>query len=696
MKKIFVIFIIISMVLVNSHFVEVDALFDTNVDTSIINFDYVDDHVIVVLNNEASLKFEELETINFNNVECKNIRELTFFDTLEVKRAVDEITKYVTTGNGELPISNVDISNYNRILCLELKNPGKSNVIKAIEILKKNPNVLYAEPDYYLTVPTVITESSNVEYQWAIDKIQLEDAWGITSGQSSVLVGIADTGIDFEHDNLTNQINVTLSRDFTSGGCVQGGLTDEYKHGTYVAGIVGAEANYSEGTSGVSPNVKLVSLKVQSAYSNGQIYGSVTNLVAAIDYARVNNIKIINASVQWNLYSDALEESLDRYTGLLICAAGNTPNTGKDNDLDSTIMSPAKCQNENIIVVGASTENDTRRSSSHWGRQTVDIFAPGEDIKTTDTNNGYITSGGTSLAAPHVAGVAALLLSAHPELTAAQIKSIILESADPVPAFANICVSGGRLNAYEALKTASIHQFSYTADTTGTSHTVSCTKSTCNYSYVEAHSLVTTNINNATNHRYTCTDCGYTTLAAHNYVVQSYTPNVHTLICEDCGYNYSSNHNMEIQPTASITSHNIQCTVCDYSYLENHNYYVLDYDDEDGDGIEDYRVWICNDCNFSRACEHNFSMRSEYDNQAHYHICQYCDHTITESHLFVTVSVNDVSHHQKVCACGYSYYQEHTWIDYSTYYKCMICNMTSATIPDHLKAIPPEYIEETE
>lgn len=182
---------------------------------------------------------------------------------------------------------------------------------------------------------------------------------------------------------------------------------------------------------------------------------SEANAIKAVEYADEKGIQILNFSL--GTYTDflsSLKVAIQNYSGLFVCSAGN-----KGLNTDNNHHYPSKYNNlPNLISVGASNSSDSRwissasAESSNYGKTTVDIFAPGSSIYCCAPGQTYTHKSGTSMAAPFVTGVAALILGKYPNLTASQIKSRILNNAESVSSLSNLCVSGGRLNAYYALR----------------------------------------------------------------------------------------------------------------------------------------------------------------------------------------------------------------------------------------------------
>ncbi|MBQ7375653.1 MAG: S8 family serine peptidase [Clostridia bacterium] len=354
---------------------------------------------------------------------------------------------------------------------------------------------------------------------WAINKISLPDAWDIETGDSTVLVGVIDTGIDATHPDLMNRVNTTLSDSFTLHESAADSLQDPAGHGTMVAGIIGAEANNGTGVSGVCWNVQLVSLKANLQGNSSNL--DEESVISALFAADALGIPIVNLSGSFSDRNNDLRLAILGYDGLVVCSAGNwnfnlnvDPAEGNVN-----LVYPASFSDcDNLLVVGASTENDMRKEGTSYGAISVDLFAPGVNILTTfptalcnagcgedhnvPVNNydgvhyaGYHYFQNTSAATPFVTGVAALVLAQNPTFTAEDIKARILDTVDEVDALDGRCVTGGRLNAFKA-----VH-----ATHTYTDH-YSLFNSSFHYAYCECGAYTTQRHTGSAR----CTKCGYT------------------------------------------------------------------------------------------------------------------------------------------------------------------------------------------
>lgn len=317
------------------------------------------------------------------------------------------------------------------------------------------------------------------------NKAILAQMFGIKDTIPEVLEELGD-GIKY----FTERLNYNLNKDFNGreivgddpydwndtnyGNGNPNNRVDDESHGTHVAGIIGAERNNGKGANGVANNVALMSIR---AVPNGDEYDK--DIALGIRYAVDNGAKVINGSfgksfspnAQW-VY-DAIKYAAEKDV-LFVHAAGND---GADLDDPSNPNFPNDQVNnsaefsDNVITVGALDPkygSELLASYSNYGKINVDIFAPGTDIYSTYPNNEYEFSPGTSMAAPAVAGVAALLFSQYPNLTASQVKKIILQSGLPIKAkvvlggdnsktatLQSISVSGKIANAYNALIMAS-------------------------------------------------------------------------------------------------------------------------------------------------------------------------------------------------------------------------------------------------
>jgi subtilisin family serine protease len=327
--------------------------------------------------------------------------------------------------------------------------------------MRNRPGVRFAEPDYVVTAEHhVLPDDPRWSDLWGLAKIDTPTAWHRTTGSSEVVVGIVDSGIDYNHPDLAGRLwqnpNETSNGiDDDGNGWVDdvhgidcrnqdGDPMEDYWHGTHVAGTVGAAGNNGLGVVGVTWDVRLMPLKFLDSTGNGLISDAVT----CIDYSIAAGVKVTNHSWGITSYSQALDEAVGRARDagqLVVAAAGN--------DGAETSRYPARLAHDNVISVGATRSDDTWAGWSNYG-PTVHLTAPGVGILSTYwTQFGdYISTHGTSMAAPHVTGVAALLLSLDPTLSPQALRQHIFDGVDIVPDVVGWAATDGRLNAAGAIE----------------------------------------------------------------------------------------------------------------------------------------------------------------------------------------------------------------------------------------------------
>lgn len=311
----------------------------------------------------------------------------------------------------------------------------------------------------------VVTEKSGIDLaelqskfgSWGIDpyyqksNINLEDAWKKFSKKREIVVAVIDTGIDAAHPFLKDNLflpgaNVTPTSygvDFSKGATSKTAPVDTHGHGTHVAGIVKS----------VYPEVKIMALKYYNPQASGQ--DNLNSTIEALRYAVDQNVDVINYSGGGP--EPALEElrilKLAEKKGILVVAAAG--NEQSNIDFKNNAYYPASYGLENIISVTAHDQSVNVLSSSNYGKQSVDISAPGYRIKSAlpAGRAGYLT--GTSQATAFVSGVAALLMAEFPVLTTADIKRIVKDSAKKELTLVAKTNTGGKLDASNAWKMAS-------------------------------------------------------------------------------------------------------------------------------------------------------------------------------------------------------------------------------------------------
>ena len=321
------------------------------------------------------------------------------------------------------------INTRNNVFVITLEETGINAVQNALALLNANPAVEIAEPDFlyeFFATPN----DPMFEAQYALEKINATGAWDITTGSMSVVVGVVDSGIDGTHPDLVDNLWVNPNPNqngyvndihgYNFTGRAGGVPTDTHGHGTHVAGIIGAKGNNGIGTSGVNWDVSLAWLGIDL----GDGYVSASAAIEAINYANNHNITILNNSWGGSGYSEILKEAISHYNGLFVAAAGNSRS---DNDFWPHY--PSSYNLPNVISVASTDASDNLSFFSNYGAASVHIAAPGSEILSLGLNGDYRVAGGTSMASPHVAGVAALLKAANPEIAPEAIREILIGSA---------------------------------------------------------------------------------------------------------------------------------------------------------------------------------------------------------------------------------------------------------------------------
>ncbi len=394
---------------------------------------------------------------------------------------------------------------FSQIKAHQIKLDEQTSVDEALEQFRADPNVLYAEPNYIVRKASTPNDPL-FSSQWNMTQISAPTAWnsytGPFSSSSSLIVAVLDTGIAYTHNDLTNNLWVNPGEICGNGidddgngyiddcyGINLGGSRPkgdpwdddtEDSHGTHLAGIIGAVGNNGIGVTGINWNVRIMAVKFLHG-PKGE--GDLANALKGTEYALARGAKVINMSFEVNYDSKSLRDAIDaadRKGVLVISAAGN----GSKN-IDSSPVYPASIRTANNISVAASTNLDTLSSFSNYSKNSVDLAAPGGTkggvaiLSTVWLDNGsvlYRQTAGTSMAAPHVAGAAALIWNKHPNLTAYQVKARILNSVDKLSAFTDKTVTGGRLNLYKALTAEDLPTISDDTKTTayrGSSYSIS-------------------------------------------------------------------------------------------------------------------------------------------------------------------------------------------------------------------------------
>ncbi|GGO67788.1 S8 family serine peptidase [Bowmanella pacifica] len=354
------------------------------------------------------------------------------------------------------------------------------SVKAALEKLQKHPAVSYAQPNYRVRALGAPNDARFGDL-WGLHNegqtggtvdadIDAVEAWDIATGSRDVIVGVIDTGVDYTHPDLVANMWVNPGEipgdgvDNDGNGYIDdvyginsildnGDPMDDHGHGSHVAGTVGAEGNNGVGVVGVSQQVSLVGCKFLA--SDG--FGSTADAIQCVDYFVAlknagHNVRVLNNSWGGGPEEQALRDAItasEQADILFVAAAGNDTT---NNDVNPHY--PSNYEHDSILSVTSTNHNDGISWFSNWGLTTVDLAAPGSDILSTLPGGSYGNGSGTSMASPHVAGAAALVMSVNPGLSALEVKQLLMDSGDDNADMQGKIVSGKRLNLLNAVEAA--------------------------------------------------------------------------------------------------------------------------------------------------------------------------------------------------------------------------------------------------
>ena len=385
-----------------------------------------------------------------------------------------------------------EIESVNGLVAIDDLDDADAETV-ASQYAAMSDQVLYAEPNFEINLdPQPNTASAQelftpdpgaripndpqFDNQWALNNLGTDGgkkradidalkAWGISQGSDKIVVAVLDTGVDYTHKDLISNMwlrpeslpqysddelgTIDDLHGFDADADIADPM-DDNGHGTHCAGVIGAEGDNNEGIAGINWHVRIMPLKFLGRGG----FGSTKNAIEAINYAidrksKGVNVRIISASWGSTQNSKALKDAISAAgdAGILFVAAAG--NNGTDNDKRPHY--PSNYDLPNVLSVAALDRADQLASFSNFGAKTVHIAAPGKDIVSTWLNDDYRGASGTSMATPHVAGVAALILSKSPKMTVAKLREKLLASVDKLPNLEGKIASGGRINAAIAL-----------------------------------------------------------------------------------------------------------------------------------------------------------------------------------------------------------------------------------------------------
>ncbi len=405
------------------------------------------DSVIVVYEDKALDIDEEFEaTSNDATSDSTDSDESAPNETSSSVTTSDEATTLEDLGVVEQEELATTTSDYGTVALAQLSD--EVSVDEAIEALEEVPGVAYAQPNYSYSLlsatsdPYCVTSKDSSENQQYLFDSKVVDAWDLARSDGSVTVAVLDTGCDLEHGDLAGTVDSDLAYDVTSDKALaQSGVSnggDSNGHGTLVAGVIAAEANNDEGIAGASYNANILPVKVfndENVCTSADLIAAYGYLDELINGGAVSNLRVINISLGY--YADgeddadkALHEAIANMRSdhdvLTVCAGGNGSSSGKAK---TGTLYPSDF--DECFSVTALDEDGANAAFADYNAA-KDISAPGVNILSTSNNGGYETSTGSSMAAPLVAGAAALLWAADSSLSSSQVASTLEDTATKV------------------------------------------------------------------------------------------------------------------------------------------------------------------------------------------------------------------------------------------------------------------------
>jgi thermitase len=344
------------------------------------------------------------------------------------------------------------------------------------------PDVEYAEPVFDVQLdhssPGKHKHADDVRFgeQWSLENtgqnggkanadIGVLRAWYKTTGSSKVVVAVLDSGVEYTHFDLINNMwerpadmSPYFDDELGEFNDLHGfNATDRLRdpmddngHGTHCAGIIGAEGNNGYGIAGINWNVEIMPLKFLDANGSGTTKDAIEAINYVIERKRAGvNVRIISASWGSTQKSRALRDAIKKAGDegiLFVAAAGNN-----GDDSDKRPHFPAGYDLPNMVAVAALDRNDQLASFSNYGAKSVHVAAPGKEILSTWLKGEFYVASGTSMATPEVAGVAALILSTSPKMSVKELRDRLFDSVDKLDSLKGKVVTGGRINAARAV-----------------------------------------------------------------------------------------------------------------------------------------------------------------------------------------------------------------------------------------------------
>jgi serine protease len=367
-----------------------------------------------------------------------------------------------------LSVMGVEFLKHFSLNDIYLVRSGREETVEALlKRFRARDDVDVVEPNYLRHVHA-LPNDPKYALQYAHEIIKSAEAWDLETGDRSVVVGVVDTGIDYDHEDLKDNLWKNQGEDWfgdmpgnngiddDNDGYVDnyygintivssGDPYDDEEHGTHVSGIISAEGNNHKGVVGMNWRVSIAGLK----FIGSDGYGSIGDEIEAIEFAQQKGFKILNLSFGDLQYSIQERDAIANASNILFIASAG--NESADNDV--VPLYPASYDLSNVISVTSSSQFDSLSWFANHGRTSVHVAAPGQSILSTLPGQSYDIVSGSSMSAAFVSGLAALILANKSSFTALAIKDQILRAVDVIPELEGRVLTGGRINAYRSLTT---------------------------------------------------------------------------------------------------------------------------------------------------------------------------------------------------------------------------------------------------
>jgi subtilisin family serine protease len=372
-----------------------------------------------------------------------------------------------------------------------LRLPQGLSVGQALRRLRADPRVESASPNFYRYIDRY-PDDPDLDKQWGLDNvgqtggtadadIDAPEAWDLVTGSDDVVVAVIDSGAQLDHEDLRDNVWINPGEDLDGNGRAdpgdENGIDDDGNgfvddlvgwdfvgedndpspagaacggHGTHTAGTIAAVGDNGVGATGVAWNVRVMVVKAFRVQFGLLCSATDADLIQAIEYATLQGARVTSNSWGGTGFNSIMRDAIRDSNAVFVAAAGNGGYDGRGDNNDRRPHYPSSYPLDNIVAVAATDHDDARASFSNFGNRSVDLGAPGVTIWSTLPGDAYGFYSGTSMATPHVSGVAALLLAQDPDYTVAEVTSRLLGGVDPVAGLGRT-TTGGRLNAFGSL-----------------------------------------------------------------------------------------------------------------------------------------------------------------------------------------------------------------------------------------------------